>query len=81
MTPVLTEIGLTALQESPTQELAEHGFPPGPEPVGQGPEGPEGREPCPPERPNTSDDSSDGNISEESKSVVGVEREAFVKCA
>ncbi|KAJ8345928.1 hypothetical protein SKAU_G00301210 [Synaphobranchus kaupii] len=50
-------------QESPTQELAEHGFPPGPEPAERGAVGAETR---PQERLNTSDDSSDGNISEES---------------
>ncbi|XP_018600966.2 serine/threonine-protein kinase LMTK1 isoform X2 [Scleropages formosus] len=50
-------------QESPTRELAEHGFPPGAESCGRG----SGAvEPCPQDRVNTSDDSSDGNISEES---------------
>nr|XP_023864525.1 serine/threonine-protein kinase LMTK1 isoform X3 [Salvelinus alpinus] len=43
-------------QQSPTKELAEHGFPPEPETSGQGSEG----------KQPTSDDSSDGNISEES---------------
>ncbi|XP_064171713.1 serine/threonine-protein kinase LMTK1-like [Anguilla rostrata] len=50
-------------QESPTQELAEQGFPPGAEPAGQCAEGTETR---PQERLSASDDSSDGNISEES---------------
>ncbi|KAI1884368.1 hypothetical protein AGOR_G00225690 [Albula goreensis] len=50
-------------QESPTQELAEHGFPPVAESAEQGAEGVETR---PQERLATSDDSSDGNISEES---------------
>uniref|UniRef100_A0A667YWM2 non-specific serine/threonine protein kinase n=1 Tax=Myripristis murdjan TaxID=586833 RepID=A0A667YWM2_9TELE len=45
-------------QESPTKELAEHGFPPGAE--GQSSQS------KPHERVNASDDSSDGNISEES---------------
>ncbi|KAJ8366930.1 hypothetical protein AAFF_G00336670 [Aldrovandia affinis] len=52
-----------ALQESPTQELAEHGFPPGAESSGRGAEDVETR---PQDRLSTSDDSSDGNISEES---------------
>ncbi|XP_005453707.1 serine/threonine-protein kinase LMTK1 isoform X2 [Oreochromis niloticus] len=43
-------------QESPTKELAEHGFP----------LGAEGSQTKPQERVNASDDSSDGNISEES---------------
>ncbi|KAK6328426.1 hypothetical protein J4Q44_G00004040 [Coregonus suidteri] len=43
-------------QQSPTKELAEHGFPPGAETSGQSSEG----------KQPTSDDSSDGNISEES---------------
>ncbi|KAK6301472.1 hypothetical protein J4Q44_G00275250 [Coregonus suidteri] len=43
-------------QQSPTKELAEHGFPPGAETSGQGSQ----------VKQPTSDDSSDGNISEES---------------
>ncbi|XP_036391679.1 serine/threonine-protein kinase LMTK1 [Megalops cyprinoides] len=48
-------------QESPTRELAEHGFPPGADSGGRGSER---AEPHPQER--VSDDSSDGNLSEES---------------
>ena len=44
-------------QQSPTKELAEHGFSPEAETSGQGSES----------KQPTSDDSSDGNISEESK--------------
>lgn len=47
------------LQQSPTKELAEHGFPPEAETSAQGSEG----------KQPTSDDSSDGNISEESKYI------------
>ncbi|MFT7802482.1 serine/threonine-protein kinase LMTK1-like isoform X2 [Arapaima gigas] len=50
-------------QESPTRELAEHGFPPGAESCGQDSGDVELH---PQERVNASDDSSDGNISEES---------------
>ncbi|KAG7460221.1 hypothetical protein MATL_G00219150 [Megalops atlanticus] len=50
-------------QESPTQELAEHGFPPGVESSGPSTEG---RGTSAQDRVSTSDDSSDGNISEES---------------
>ncbi|KAG9331424.1 hypothetical protein JZ751_019183, partial [Albula glossodonta] len=59
-------------QESPTRELAEHSFPVGPEPGGQGfspgaqssGQGSEGV--TPPLQERVSDDSSDGNLSEES---------------
>ncbi|XP_062382957.1 serine/threonine-protein kinase LMTK1 [Sardina pilchardus] len=50
-------------QESPTRELADHGFPPGAESAKQGSKV---REPRPQEKVAVSDDSSDGNISEES---------------
>ncbi|XP_072522702.1 serine/threonine-protein kinase LMTK1 isoform X2 [Salminus brasiliensis] len=50
-------------QESPTRELAEHGFPLGGDTSMQGGKG---KVPNPQEKVNASDDSSDGNISEES---------------
>ncbi|XP_048089287.1 serine/threonine-protein kinase LMTK1 isoform X1 [Alosa alosa] len=50
-------------QESPTRELADHGFPPGAESAKQGSKVKELR---PQEKVAVSDDSSDGNISEES---------------
>lgn len=62
---------LSALQESPTGELADFTFPTGAEPSGQASEG-ENSHPQPQERVNASDDS-DGNISEESKTTDTVE--------
>ncbi|XP_066519541.1 serine/threonine-protein kinase LMTK1 isoform X2 [Hoplias malabaricus] len=50
-------------QESPTRELAEHGFPLGGESSKQSAKG---KVPNQPDKVNASDDSSDGNISEES---------------
>ncbi|XP_017557175.2 serine/threonine-protein kinase LMTK1 isoform X1 [Pygocentrus nattereri] len=50
-------------QESPTKELAEHGFPLG---EGKSMHGAKGTVPNQQEKVNASDDSSDGNISEES---------------
>ena len=60
--PIITLFPLS--QESPTKELAEHGFPP----VGESRVSASQGRSSPPERvSHTSDDSSDGNISEESK--------------
>lgn len=60
------------LKESPTRELADHSFPLG------GESGTKSKVPNQQERVNVSDDSSDGNISEESKSWT--EEFGFLLC-